>query len=108
LNFSHPFETNEESLMPWNRLVAARLLTAAMFASLVGGLLTSNQWDFGVKPLDVEAARGTQASPEMMRLLQNEHDLVAQMVKAQLATSRSRFDANPIGATGRDQAIAMH
>ncbi len=93
--------------MPWERPVMARLLTAVMCASAVGGLLLSNQWDLRVGPLRLQANRVTPASPEMMRLLRDEHDLVADMVKAQLAVSGSGFDSNPTAATKRRQAIAM-
>jgi hypothetical protein len=93
--------------MPWDTPVIARLLTTVIFASVIGGLLLSNQWDLKVEPLQVEASRATPASPEMMRLLRDEHDLVAQMVRAQLAASGSSFDSKPIAATERRQLIAM-
>jgi hypothetical protein len=93
--------------MSWDTPVVARLLTTVMFASVIGGLLLSNQWDLRVEPLWVEASRATPAKPEMMRLLRDEHDLVADMVKAQLAAQGSTFDSKPIAATERRQAIAM-
>jgi hypothetical protein len=93
--------------MRWDRPVAARLLTTVMLASVVGGLLLSNQWDLRVEPLKAQASRAAPASPEMMRLLRDEHDLVADMVKAQLAVSDGAVDSKPIVATGRRQAIAM-
>ena len=93
--------------MPWDRPIAARLLTTVMFASVIGGLLLSNQWDLRVEPLKALAGRATPASPEMMRLLRDEHDLVAEMIKAQLAVSESSFDSKPVVAAGRRQAIAM-
>lgn len=93
--------------MAWNTPVVARLLTAVMFASVIGGLLLSNQWDLRVEPLQIGAGQADPASPEMMRLLRDEHGLVAEMVKAQLAVSGSTFDSRPIAATERRQAIAM-
>ncbi len=93
--------------MPWDTPVVARLLTTVMFATVVGGLLLSNQWDLRVEPLRVQANRAAPASLEMMRLLRDEHDLVADMVKAQLAVSGSGIDSNPTAATERRQAIAM-
>jgi hypothetical protein len=107
LNFSRSFEKAEEAVMPWDTPVVGRLLTAVMFASVIGGLLLSNQWDLRVEPLQVQAGRVTPASPEMMRLLRDEHGLVAEMVKAQLAVSGSSFDSKPTAATERRQAIAM-
>jgi hypothetical protein len=114
LNFSCSFEKAEEAVMPWGTPVTARLLTAVMFAGVIGGLLLSNQLDLRVEPLQVQASRTTPASPEMMQLLRDEHDLVADMVKAQLAGvkaqlagSGSSFDSQPIAATKRRQVIAM-
>jgi hypothetical protein len=107
LNFTRSFEKAEEAMMPWDTLVTARLLTAVMFAGVIGGLLLSNQWDLRVEPLQVQASRATPASPEMMQLLRDEHGLVAQMVKAQLAGSGGSFDSKPIAATDRRQRIAM-
>jgi hypothetical protein len=93
--------------MPWYGPVVARLLIAVMFASAVGALSLSNHLNLRVEPLQVEASRATPASPEMMRLLRDEHDLVADMVNAQLAGSGSSFDSQPIAATKRRQVIAM-
>ncbi len=93
--------------MPWDGPVVARLLTTVMLAGVISGLLLSNQWDRRVEPLRVQASRATPASPEMMRLLRDEHDLAADMVKAQLAVSGSSFDSKPIAATEGRQAIAM-
>jgi hypothetical protein len=90
LNFTRSFEKAEEAVMPWDTPVTARLLTAVMFAGVIGGLLLSNQWNLRVEPLQVQASRATPASPEMMRLLRDEHDLVAQMVKAQFAATKRR------------------
>jgi hypothetical protein len=92
--------------MRWDRPVAARLLTTVMLASVVTGVL-SNHWDHTSVARRVEVSRVAPASPEMMRLLRDEHDLVAEMVKAQLAASDSSFDSKPIAAAGRRQAIAM-
>jgi hypothetical protein len=85
--------------MPWNTPVVARLLSAVMLASVVGGLSLSNQWDFGTGRLQLGASRPTAASPEMMRVLRDEHGLVAEMAKAQMA--KPQLAASPIAATGR-------
>jgi hypothetical protein len=97
----------EEALIPRDTPAMARLLTTVMFASIIVGLLLSNQWDLRMEPLQVEAGRGATASLEMMRLLRDEHGLVAEMVKAQLAVSGGTFDSNATAATERGQAIAM-
>ena len=90
--------------MPWNRPVASRLLTAAMLASVGSLLLLSSYW------VRAEAPRGqaTPASLEMMQLLHDEHQLVGEMVRAQLALSDGGFlDSKPMAATERRQAIAL-
>ena len=89
--------------MPWNRPVAARLLSAVMLAGVGGLLLLSSQWVRAEEP----RIQATPASLEMMQLLRDEHQLIAEMVKAQLAMSDGGFiDSKPIAATERRQAIA--
>jgi hypothetical protein len=87
--------------------IVARLLTAVMFVSVIGGLLLSNEWNLRAERLQVGAGKATPASPEMMGLLREEHGLVAEMIKAQLAVSAGGFASNPIAAPARRQAIAM-
>ena len=92
--------------MPWDRPVVTRLLTAVMLASVGGLLFLSSQW---VRMM-AEAPRdqATPASLEMMQLLHDEHQLIGEMVKAQLAMPDSGFlDSKPIAATERRQAIAL-
>jgi hypothetical protein len=93
--------------MPWNRPVAARLLSAVMLASVGGLLFLSSQ---AVRTVEAPRAQGTPASLEMMQLLHDEHQLIGEMIKAQLAMPDSGFlDSNnkPIAATERRQAIAL-
>ena len=75
--------------MPWDRPVVTRLLTAVMLASVGGLLFLSSQW---VRMM-AEAPRdqATPASLEMMQLLHDEHQLIGEMVKAQLAMPDSGF-----------------
>jgi hypothetical protein len=91
--------------MPWDtpKPVLARLLTTVMLVSVIGGLLHSGQWIRAAEPPSGQAAP---ASLEMMQLLRDEHDLVADMVKAQLASSNG-FDAKPAAAAARLQTIAL-
>jgi hypothetical protein len=50
----------------------------------------------------------TRASLEMMQLLHDEHQLVGEMVRAQLAMADSGLlDAKPMAATERRQTIAL-
>jgi hypothetical protein len=93
--------------MPWDTPVVARLLTTVMCASVIGGLLLSNQWDLAVARSRAQASQAAPPSPEMMQLLRDEHDLVAEMVKAQLTASGSRFDSKSTAATERRQTIAL-
>ena len=89
--------------MPWNRPVMTRLLSAVMLAGVGGLLFLSSQWVRAEAPRD----QATPASLEMMQLLNDEHQLIGEMVKAQLAMSDSGFlDSKPTAATERRQAIA--
>ncbi len=91
--------------MPWDRLVAARLLSTVMLASVGVLLFLSSQW---VRTAEAPRVRATPASLEMMQLLHDEHQLVGEMVRAQLAMPDSGFlDAKPIAATERRQTIAL-
>jgi hypothetical protein len=63
-----------------NRLLGR--LFAGLLATALSGFLTNGPWEYAAKP----AAFATPASLEMMRLLRDEHGLIVDMVKAQLAT----------------------
>ena len=91
--------------MPWDRPVLTRLLTAVMLASVGGLLFLSSQW---VRMAEAPRDQASPASLEMMQLLHDEHQLIAEMVKAQLARADSDFfDSKPIAATERRQTIAL-
>ena len=91
--------------MPWDRPVVTRLLTAAMLASVGGLLFLSSQW---VRMAEVPRDQASPASLEMMQLLHDEHQLIGEMVKAQLSMPDSGFlDPKPIAATEQRQAIAL-
>jgi hypothetical protein len=91
--------------MLWDRQVAARLLTAMMLASVGGLLFLSSQW---VRMADASRDQAGPASLEMMQLLHDEHQLIGEMVKAQLAMPDSGFlDSKPIAATERRETIAL-
>jgi hypothetical protein len=75
-----------------------------MLASVGGLLLLSSYWVRAEAPRD----QVTPASLQMMQVLHDEHQLVGEMVKAQLAWSDSGFlDSKPMAATERRQAIAL-
>ena len=91
--------------MPWDRPVITRLLTTVMLASVGGLLFMSGQW---VRMAEAPRDQATPASLEMMQLLHDEHQLVGEMIKAQLAMTDSGFlDSRPMAATERRQAIAL-
>ena len=90
--------------MPWDRPVLTRLLTAVMLASVGGLLFLSSQW---VRMAEASRDQTTPASLEMMQLLHDEHQLIGEMVKAQLAMPDSGFfDSKPM-TTERRQAFAL-
>ena len=91
--------------MPWERPVITRLLTAVMLAGVGGLLFSSSQM---VRIAEMPRDHATPASLEMMQLLHDEHQLIGEMVKAQLAMPDGGFlDSRPMAATERRQAIAL-
>ena len=64
-----------------------RLLTAGLVAAGLTGFVMASQWGYAAEP----PAYPVPASPEMMQLVRDEHDLVADMIKAQLAAERDRY-----------------
>jgi hypothetical protein len=82
----------------------SRLLSAVILAGVGGLLFLSSQWVRAEAPRD----RATPASLEMMQLLHDEHQLVGEMVKAQLAMAdRGFLDSKPMAETERHQTIAL-
>jgi hypothetical protein len=47
----------------------------------------ASQWGYAAEP----PAYPVSATPEMMQIVRDEHDLVADMIKAQLAAERNRY-----------------
>ena len=84
--------------------VLVRLLTTGLLAVIIGGLLLSGQWHRTIKP---SASRVTTAPPGMMQLVRDEHDLVADMVRTQLAALDSGVNSKPIAAAERRLVIAL-
>ena len=64
-----------------------RLLTAGLVAVGLTGFVMASQWGYAAEP----PAYPVPATPEMMQLVRDEHDLVADMIKAQLAAERDRY-----------------
>jgi hypothetical protein len=70
--------------------VLARFLATGALASVIGGFLVSNQWGRLAESPVTQASR---SSPEMMQLMRDEHGLVANMIRAQLAAERRPLPA---------------
>ena len=87
-----------------DKRVLVRLLTTGLLVVVIGGLLLSNQWHRSNKP---SPSRVTTASPGMMQLVRDEHDLIAEMVRTQLAMLDSGVDSKPIAAAERRLVIAL-
>ena len=64
-----------------------RLLTVGLVAVGLIGFVMASQWGYAAEP----PAYPVPATPEMMQLVRDEHDLVADMIKAQLAAERNRY-----------------
>jgi pimeloyl-ACP methyl ester carboxylesterase len=82
--------------MSWRVSVQARLLVGGVLISIVAGLLLGTQSCWAVEAL---LGKRTSASLETMQLVRDEHTLVAEMIKAQMAArggglERSLSDRN--------------
>ena len=76
----------------------------AGLASILGGLLLTHfQIDRVPQPTTVKV---TQASPEMMQLLRDEHGMIIDFVKEQVASEKSRGGADQGGQRGVTEASA--
>ena len=62
-------------------------LTLGLVAVGLTGFVMASQWGYAAEP----PAYPVPATPEMMQLVRDEHDLVADMIKAQLAAERDRY-----------------
>ena len=67
--------------------MAKRLLTAGLVAIGLTEFVMASQWGYAAEP----PAYPVPATPEMMQIVRDEHDLVADMIKAQLAVERDRY-----------------
>jgi hypothetical protein len=73
--------------MPQN-LPSLRFLGTAVLASAIVALLLSYQWGHAAEPPLVKV---TPASPEMMQLLRDEHGLIGEMLKVQIANEKKQL-----------------
>jgi hypothetical protein len=102
LKFNRPFEKygpRENGVMRFNMPLLRRFfgklihdILPAALASLLGGfLITHFQLNRVPEPVTVPVAR---ASPEMMQLLRDEHGLIVDFVKAQVANEKNANEKN--------------
>ena len=78
-----------------------RLLTAGLVAVGLTGFVMASQWGYAAEP----PAYPVPATPEMMQLVRDEHDLVADMIKAQLAAERDRYAEQRTAITATPNAV---
>ena len=64
-----------------------RLVSVGLVALGLTGFVMASQWGHAAEP----PAYPVRATPEMMQIVRDEHDLVADMIKAQLAAERDRY-----------------
>jgi hypothetical protein len=64
---------------------SSTFLGAAALVSVIAGVLVSYEWGHTA---DSRLVRVTPAPPEMMQLLRDEHGLMADMLKVQLANEK--------------------
>ena len=78
----------------------------AGLASILGGLLLTHfQIDRVPQPTTVKV---TQASPEMMQLLRDEHGLIIDFVREQVASEKSRGSADQSGQRVTEASDRRH
>jgi hypothetical protein len=67
--------------------MAKRFLRLGLVAVGLTGFVMASQWGYAAEPPTYPVP----ATPEMMQLVRDEHDLVGDMIKAQLAAERDRY-----------------
>jgi hypothetical protein len=78
-----------------------RFLTLGLVSVGLTGFVMASQWGYAAEP----PAYPVPASPEMMQLVRDEHDLVADMIKAQLAAERDRYAEQRTAITATPSAV---
>jgi hypothetical protein len=84
--------------------VLARFLATGALASVIGGFSLSNQLGRLADPPVTQASR---LSPEMMQLVRDEHGLVANMIKAQLAAEKQPPNRTAVGKSADRDRTAI-
>ena len=81
--------------------MAKRLLTLGLVAVGLTGFVMVSQWSYAAEP----PAYPVPATAEMMQLVRDEHVLVADMVRAQLAAERGRYAEQRTAITATPSAV---
>ena len=81
--------------------MAKRLLTAGLVAVGLTGFVMASQWGYAAEP----PAYPVPATPEMMQLVRDEHNLVADMIKAQLVAERDRYAEQRTAISANPSAV---
>jgi hypothetical protein len=84
LNFNCSFKT---SFGDWAMAKRKGLLSAGLLVVALTGFVMASPWGHAAE----QPAYPVRATPEMMQLLRDEHDLVAEMIRGQLAAERDRY-----------------
>ena len=84
--------------------MAMRFLTLGLVAVGLAASVMASQWGHAAEP----PAYPVPATPEMMQLLRVEHDLVAEMIRGQLAAERDRYTEQrmAVSTTTTSSAVA--
>ena len=80
-----------------------RFLTLGLVAVGLTGFVMASQWGYAAEP----PAYPVPATAEMMQLMRDEHDLVADMTKTQLAAEPDRYAEQRTAITGSPSAAGV-
>jgi hypothetical protein len=80
-----------------------RLLTLGLVAVGLIGFVMASQWGYAAEPPTYPVP----ATPEMMQLVRDEHDLVADLIKDQLAAERDRYAEQRTAITAPPSAVGV-
>ncbi len=70
------------------------LTTGALATGLVGIVMVAGQWRQAPKPIYT-----VRAAPEITQLSRDDHDLIAEMIKAQLVAERNQSEKQKLAAS---------
>jgi hypothetical protein len=85
LNFDRPFKTISDGARSMSKRML--LLTAGVLATGLAGIVMAGQ----PRQAPKQSVYPVHATPELMQLSRDEHDLIAEMIKSQLAAERSQL-----------------